>query len=213
MTKATLEQFQGIGEVKTNGATPPPSVAATDLSVFDDLDKLRIADPATLSGDIAHLAHITVRKPKKDEYFRVNSDPAMSLTSLVWTDPDLGDVYFVTPDARQIMAESGRVVSLVLCQSRQRVNFLWPVNAGGSTGGGQGWVESAHAAMVLAKTKWIKIRGDRPSGMYQLLEAAEQSGDPEWPDLEFKELLKLGFKDRLISSADHPVVRRLQGFV
>ena len=118
MTKITLEQFQGI-EPKTNGATPPPP--SSDLSVFDDLDKLRIVDPAALSGDIAHLAHVAVRKPKKDEYFRVNPDPEMSLTSLVWADPDLGDVYFVTPDARPIMAESGRVVTLVLCQSRQRL--------------------------------------------------------------------------------------------
>lgn len=213
MTNGASEQFQGIEEVKTNGASSPPSSTPVAVSVFDDLDALRIVDPAALGGDIEHLAHIAVRKPKKDEYFRTHPDPAMSLTSLVWTDPDLGDVYFVAPEARQIMTESGRVVTLVLCQSRLRVNFIWPVNAGGSSGGGRGWVESSHHAVHMGKNLWIKIRGDRPAGMYQVLEAADQRGEPEWPNLDFKELLKLGFKDRLIGSADHPVVRRIQGFV
>ena len=175
---------------------------------------MRIADPAALSGDIEHLAHIPVRRPKRDEYFRVNPDPKMTLTSLVWIDRDeTDDVYFVTPEARDVMLDSGRIVMLVLCQSRQKVNFLWPVNTDTRSGGGRGWTESARAAVIRAHTKWIKIRGDRASGMYQIFEAAEQGGgEPEWPALEFKELLKLGFKDRLINSPDHPVVRRLQGF-
>lgn len=197
-------------EAKLNGAGVPSPAA--DISVFDDLDQLRIADPAKLSGDIEHLAHMYVRRPKKDEYFKVCADPGMTLTTLVWTDPDEGDVYLVTPGARDVMADSGRVVTLVLCQSRQRVNFLWPVSADTRAGGGRGWAESARAAMVLGHTRWIKIRGDRPSGMYQIFEAADQGGDPEWPRMELRELLKLGFKDRVIASGDHPVVRRLQGY-
>jgi hypothetical protein len=197
-------------EVKLNGETPP--APSTSPSIFDDLDNLRIADPALLSGDIEHLVHINVRRPKKDEYFRVNPDPSMTLTALVWTDPDEGDVFFVAPSAREVMAESGRLVTLVLCQSRQRVTFMWPVNSDTRSGGGRGWAESARAAMLLAQKTWIKIKGDRASGMYQVFEAANQTGEPEWPDEALNELLELGFKGRIISSADHPVVRRLQGY-
>jgi hypothetical protein len=189
-----------------------PKLAAADMSVFDNLDALRIIDPASLSGDIEHLTHIYVRRPKKDEYFRTCPDPEMTLTTMIWTDPDEGDVYLVLPAARDLMAESGKVVSLVLCQSRQRVNFIWPVSADTRSGGGRGWAESARSAVLLARTRWIKIRGDRPSGMYQVLEAAEQSGEPEWPKLSFNELLKLGFKGCLITP-DHPVVRRVQGYI
>ena len=113
---------------KGNGAMPEePQLPSADMSIFDNLDALRIADPASLSGDIEHLSHIYIRRPKKDEYFRVHHDPAMTLTTLTWTDPDEGDVYFVTPSARDIMAESGRVVTLVLCQSRQspRITVDW----------------------------------------------------------------------------------------
>ena len=33
----------------------------------------------------------------------------------------------------------------------------------------------------------------------------------EWPDCRFGELLRLAFRERLIDSVDHPVVRRLRG--
>ena len=208
MTTRAKTEREHVG----NGATPPPAAPRTGPSVFDDLDALRIVDPATLSGDIELLAHIAVRRPKKDEYFRVNPDPELQLTALVWTDPDEGEVFLVTPSARDIMADSGRIVTLVLCQSRQGVNFLWPVNTDSRQGGGRGWAQSARAAMLTARTSWIKIRGDRAAGGYQVFQAAEQHGDPTWPDLPFSELLKIGFRDRLIESADHPVHRRLQGY-
>lgn len=198
-------------EFKLNGSEPP-SGSAADLSLFDNLDDLRIADPALLSGDTEILAHIYVRRPKKDEYFRVNPDPAMSLTCLVWVDQEEGDVYFVGPQARELMADSGRLVMLVACQSRQGVNFLWPVLADTRSGGGRGWAESARVAMVRAQTRWIKIRGDRSAGVYQIIEAGLQQGEPVWPALTFNDLLKLGFKDRLITVPDHPIIRRLQGF-
>jgi hypothetical protein len=40
----------GAAEVKLNGGEPPPS-SPPDLSMFDDLDRLKIADPAQLGGD------------------------------------------------------------------------------------------------------------------------------------------------------------------
>lgn len=197
------------GETKLNEEAPPPP---SDLTIFDDLDLLKIADPAQLAGDIQVLGHIPVRRPRKDEFFRVCSDPTKTLTALVWADPDEGDFYFITPEVRDVMADSGKVVMLVLCQSRQGAYFLWPVNIDTRAGGGRGWSESSQVAVVKAQTRWIKIRGDRAAGAYQIFEAALQHGEPTWPSQSFSELLKMGFKDRLITSADHPVVRRLQGY-
>jgi hypothetical protein len=110
------------------------------------------------------------------------------------------------------MLDSGKLVVLTLCQSRQGVNFLWPVNADTHSGGGRGWAESARTAMVRAQSRWVKIKGDRSAGVYLINEAATQHGEPAWPELGLGELLKLGFRDRVIASSDHPVVRRLQGY-
>jgi hypothetical protein len=35
--------------------------------------------------------------------------------------------------------------------------------------------------------------------------------DPKWPEQPFQELLRIGFRDRLVNSLDHPLVKRLHG--
>jgi hypothetical protein len=49
------------------------------------------------------------------------------------------------------------------------------------------------------------------AGAYVVYEAAGNIPDPEWPDLTFKEIVGLAFKDRVVSSLDHPLVKRLRG--
>jgi hypothetical protein len=48
-------------------------------------------------------------------------------------------------------------------------------------------------------------------GAYRIYEAEGQLSAPVWPDKTLPELLKLGFKDRVVDSAEHPVVKRLRG--
>jgi hypothetical protein len=50
------------------------------------------------------------------------------------------------------------------------------------------------------------------AGAYDVYRAPEGVPDPEWPGHDFRELLRLAFGNgRLISTADHPVVKRLLG--
>jgi hypothetical protein len=35
--------------------------------------------------------------------------------------------------------------------------------------------------------------------------------EPNWPELPFQELIKLAFRDRLITAIHHPVIKRLRG--
>jgi hypothetical protein len=198
----------GADQHSGNGAIPPPA-AAVDMSVFDNLDDLRIADPAAFSGDVEHLTYLAVRKPRRDEYFRACPNPDLAMTTAIWTDEETRDVYIILPGAREVMAESCRVVALVLCQNRQCTSFFWPVSADTRA---RGWAESARAAVVIAQRKWIKIRGDLAGGAYVVYEAANQNGEPNWPDLTLSGLLKLAFRDRLIDTPMHAAVRRLQGY-
>ena len=62
-------------------------------------------------------------------------------------------------------------------------------------------------------TQWIRIAANMSLGAYEIYEATGNLPDPEWPDLEFGEILKLAFRDRFVTSPDHPVVKRLQGAV
>jgi len=35
--------------------------------------------------------------------------------------------------------------------------------------------------------------------------------DPVWPELSFQDLLRIAYRDRMITTLDHPVVKRLRG--
>jgi len=59
-------------------------------------------------------------------------------------------------------------------------------------------------------TRW-HAKSDMSAGAYVVYEAAGNIPDPEWPDLTFKEIVGLAFKDRVVSSLDHPLVKRLRG--
>jgi hypothetical protein len=48
-------------------------------------------------------------------------------------------------------------------------------------------------------------------GAYDIYDAGSELTDPEWPELEFQKILEIAFKDRFITSMDHPAVRRLRG--
>ena len=49
------------------------------------------------------------------------------------------------------------------------------------------------------------------AGTYDVLEAAAQFPDPVWPEFTLQQLLELAFKNRVIDTMDHPVLRRLRG--
>jgi hypothetical protein len=50
-------------------------------------------------------------------------------------------------------------------------------------------------------------------GAYDVFQAQGHLSEPEWPQLPFGELLRIAFRDRYISTPDHPVLRRLRGEV
>jgi hypothetical protein len=41
--------------------------------------------------------------------------------------------------------------------------------------------------------------------------AADNLSEPEWPELKFWDLIKIAFKDYLITDLNHQVVKRLRG--
>jgi hypothetical protein len=54
---------------------------------------------------------------------------------------------------------------------------------------------------------------DMAFGGYRILRPLGNFGDPMWPDKTFSELLALGFKDRVIDSDTHPVVKQVLGIL
>jgi hypothetical protein len=63
----------------------------------------------------------------------------------------------------------------------------------------------------LAKSKWIRLAADMGLGGYRIYQAEGELSEPVWPDKPLQEILKIAFRDRIVDSENHPVVRRLRG--
>ena len=60
-------------------------------------------------------------------------------------------------------------------------------------------------------TRWIRVKANMSLRAYEIFEAESAIPDPVWPDLSFEAIYRIAFKDRLITSPDHPVIKRLRG--
>jgi len=95
--------------------------------------------------------------------------------------------------------------------NRQRVVSLWPVRLPASDGRINEWHRSAQEAAERAMARWIRVVPNMSLGANEIFEAEGKIPDPEWPEYTFQKLLQIGFRDRIINSLDHPVLKRLRG--
>jgi hypothetical protein len=49
------------------------------------------------------------------------------------------------------------------------------------------------------------------AGYYEVFTAKGNLGEPNWPETELVDLLSLALRNRVISSLDHPVIKRFHG--
>ena len=62
-----------------------------------------------------------------------------------------------------------------------------------------------------AESQWVRIKANMSLGAYDLTAASGQVAEPDWPDIPFQEIIKIAFRDKMISDWNHPVLRRLRG--
>jgi hypothetical protein len=181
-------------------------------------------DPASLrlsqdfSADLGvkkALITVPVRKPDKVWFVRVHPDEAYRLQTPVIELKEERETYLVAPslwgDLVGEVTFSPRVIYTAV--NRQGVAFLWPLRLPGRDGKIDDWSQSALEAAKRAEKNWVRVMPNMSLGAYDVFEASASLTEPQWPGQTFQELLKVGFKGRLIDSPEHPVLRKLRGEV
>jgi hypothetical protein len=193
--------------------TPDSSLHVPQASdPFSNLDSLRLGQNfGEVVGVKKTITTIPVRKPSRQDFIRVHADPGYRLETAVLEVKDDREVFLVDRVLwSELMGEiSPRV--LFTCVNRQNVLFLWPVRRPGVDGRIDTWSSSALSAAQLAMTKWARVAANMSLGGYDVYESSGELSAPEWPALTFPEVLKIAFRERFISSWDHPALRRLRG--
>lgn len=179
-----------------------------------DLKSLRLSQDFNEGVGVKKvITTIPMRKPGNQTFIQVHPNPDYRFQAAMLQLKDDGECYIVTRDVLAEAAQEIRPKMLYYAITRDGVPFLWPVNLPGADGRLDSWSESAHKAAEIAQRSWVRLVANRAFGAYDVMQATGNLDDPKWPDLDFEGVLQLAFKDRVISSADHPVIRRLRGEV
>ena len=177
-----------------------------------DLNKLRLSqDFASTLGVKKALLTAPVRKPNRQEFIRMHPDVDWRVETLILELKEEGETYLVGQDFwGQLPGELIPKVFYTVI-NRQGVLMLWPIRLPGEDGRHNEWHRSALEAAQIAQKEWIRVVANKSLGAYEVYQAFADIPEPEWPDTTFQEIFRVAFKDRLISSLDHPVVRLLRG--
>jgi hypothetical protein len=125
---------------------------------------------------------------------------------------DERELYLIAPSLHSALIMEPTVSRRLLITSitKQGRVFLWPIKLPAPDGKSNIWNETAADAASRAGARWVRIAADMAFGNYRVWEAKAALGDPKWPSLSFKQIIKLAFQERRISSLDHPVVKGLR---
>jgi hypothetical protein len=160
------------------------------------------------------LTTVPVRKPKRNEFFRVHPGQDYTVDMRV-VERDSGmdkETYLVTPDVAHLVLEELRQVRLYTVMTKRGTVFLWPVKLPEEDNDRlRRMADSALQAAEQAKDLWVKMAWSRDLGAYEMFRAKGDLGEPQWPEKTFRDLIAIAFRDSLIDRTDHPVIRELSG--
>lgn len=159
-----------------------------------DPASLRIdpADAASL-GAQKLLVTVSVRKPNRQEFFRVHTDSEYRMPMAVLELKEEREVYCVTPGMASQLGSDVRPVMMLTCINRTGQVFLWPLPLPAEDGRTNSWHHSARRAAEEAEKRWVRMASNMGAGAYDVYRAPEGVPDPEWPGHDFRELLRLAF--------------------
>jgi hypothetical protein len=190
-----------------------PATAAPDP--FDPASLRLSQDFASSFGVKKALLTVPVRKPDRAWFVRVHPCDDYTLQTAVVELKEDRETYLVAPDLWPCLAGESTFSprALFTAMNRQGVLFLWPVRLPGADGKVDSWSQSALEAANMARKTWVRVAANMALGAYDVYQATGDLEQPDWPETPFRELLKIAFKDRMITALDHPVLRRLRGEV
>ena len=154
---------------------------------------------------------VPVRKPSPQDFVRVHPAAEYRENFAMVDLKDDREEYLVHPT---IMPElTGEVVykTVFTAVNRQGVVFLWPVRLPAPDDRRSEWSRSAREAAELAMTRWVRVKANMFLGAYEITVAESVMADPVWPELSFSDLVQVAFRGRVITTLDHPVIKRLRG--
>jgi hypothetical protein len=188
--------------------------AATPAAPPDPFDpaNLRLSQSFVETSGVKKLRlTVPVRKPSAQDFVRVHPDPLYRENFPIIELKDEREEYIVIEPLVPELVGEFVTKTLFTAINRQGTLFFWPVRLPTPDGKMLDWWRSAREATELAMHDWIRVKSNMNLGAYDIFKAETASAEPEWPKEDFWTLIRIAFRDHLITSIDHPVIKRLRG--
>jgi hypothetical protein len=199
---------------------PPPNAPHTTTATgapdpFDPAALRLSQDFGAGLGVKKALLSVPVRKPANSWWVRVHPSEEYRLQTAVIELKEDRETYLVAPALWPDLATEATFSprALFTAINRQGVLFVWPIRLPRADGRADEWNQTALEAAGRATKGWVRVAANMDLGAYDVFEAGAQLGEPAWPTVPLRDLLRIAFRGRFIDSLDHPVLRRLRGEV
>ena len=187
-------------------------------SAEEDLDLLRRIRQTVAYSERTNtkklLVSVKVRKPDKTWFVRAHADPTYrTIAHILELDREAPYLVLLNDLPADIEKTVSRV-ELVTTVDADGVIFLWPVKQqrGDKRSDDNEWNATARAAALTAERRWVKMVPNHHAKAYDVYTPQVTIADPKWDELPtFTSLLTTAFRDRIIESIDHPVLKQLVG--
>lgn len=205
-----------MSEQVENGTVSAGSSGATSGSVYaavETFDPRKLTlnqDFVALVGVKKEVMRVPIQRPGSQVFFSPHPDAAWRIRVAVIEIKEDRENYLVEPPLLEELRGEWIAKVLVACQTRQGSFFFWPIRLPGPDGRIDTWNE---AAMQIASTygnRWIRLMANKEIGAYDVVEPITPFPEPTWPDSPGP-LMAKAFRDRVISTLAHPVVKQLRG--
>jgi len=182
------------------------------LSGGTNLKDIKLSqDFASHAGVKKLITTIPVDKPDSQDFFRVRPDSEYEFEARTIKLKSEKEIYLVHHTMVKELDNEVKIQKLRVGITRDKSLFIWPLTLPSADGKSYPWLKSALEACERAKQSWVRIVWNNKSKAYDIIEASADFGEPQWPDLTMKEILNIAFKNKIINSVDHPVLKRLRG--
>jgi hypothetical protein len=177
-----------------------------------ELGNLRLSQSFTETAGVKKLLKtVPVRKPGPQEFVRVHPGQDYRADFPMIELRDEREEYLVGHNVVPELIGEFRCMTLFTSINRQGVVFLWPVRLPTAGDKPVEWWRSAREAAELAMKRWVRVKANRSLGAYEMFVAESVMSEPDWPEASYQGLIRLAFREGLITTIDHPVVKRLRG--
>lgn len=191
-----------------------PTIPTTPAPDPFDLASLRLNPSFVETAGVKKLrTTVPAKRPNPQDFVRVHGAPEyrMDVAMIVLKDDHDREDFLVRPEICPDLVGEIIYQTIFTAINRQGVVFLWPVRLPAPDDRQFEWWRSAREAAERAMETWLRLKANKGLGAYEITVATAGIAEPVWPDESFQELIRIAYRDRMITSLDHPVVKRLRG--